>query len=301
MSPEPSQDQSTEEIIDLTDIVEDDQVEEEYSAAEVAESSDRETQESLDEASLEEELSDFFSKLDEGGEDDPELESEPDASGQAPAAQASEEENFDLDDLFEDISEQESDAAGTGDTPLDQDPWEDIDLELPGAEPTVEDTVDEGDEFSELDDLFDDLEKDQKFEEEPRVEASEEEPVVEEPALSDGEPLEVVATEPLVELEEETWDAAETEEGLPGASSEEVDDLKARYRKGAVGDVEVKRKLARALNEFLDPVRERRAELASREGLVEEILLAGNATMREVARSTMERVREAMGLTYYRT
>ena len=80
----------------------------------------------------------------------------------------------------------------------------------------------------------------------------------------------------------------------------EVDDLKTRYREGRVGDVEVKKKLARALNSFLGPIRERRAELETREGLVEEILHAGNRAAREVARDTMERVREAMGLTYYR-
>lgn len=81
---------------------------------------------------------------------------------------------------------------------------------------------------------------------------------------------------------------------------DEVDDLKDRYRKGAVGDVEVKRKLARALNDFLAPVRERRAELAARDGLVTEILHTGNEKARAVARETMERVRDAMGLTYYR-
>ena len=37
----------------------------------------------------------------------------------------------------------------------------------------------------------------------------------------------------------------------------EVEDLKSRYRAGTVGDVEVKRKLTRALNDFLDPIRER--------------------------------------------
>ena len=81
----------------------------------------------------------------------------------------------------------------------------------------------------------------------------------------------------------------------------EVDDLKDRYRRGAVGDVEVKRKLARALNEFLEPIRERRADFAARDGLVEEILHAGNETLRGVAAETMERVHEAMGLTYYRS
>lgn len=80
----------------------------------------------------------------------------------------------------------------------------------------------------------------------------------------------------------------------------EIQDLKDRYRLGKVGDVEVKRKLARALNAFLDPIRERRAEFAAREGLIEEILHAGNSRMRAIARETMERVREAMGMTYFR-
>jgi tryptophanyl-tRNA synthetase len=81
---------------------------------------------------------------------------------------------------------------------------------------------------------------------------------------------------------------------------EEVEDLKERYRTGRVGDVEVKKKLARALNAFLEPVRERRRELAARAGLVDAILHAGNEVVRGVARDTMERVRDAMGLTYYR-
>jgi tryptophanyl-tRNA synthetase len=80
----------------------------------------------------------------------------------------------------------------------------------------------------------------------------------------------------------------------------EVDDLKTRYREGRVGDVEVKRKLIRALEGFLGPIRERRAELASRTGLVEEILHAGNQAARDRARETIRLAREAMGLTYYR-
>ena len=46
----------------------------------------------------------------------------------------------------------------------------------------------------------------------------------------------------------------------------EVDDLKARYRAGKVGDVEVKTKLANALNAHLDPIRERRAAVLARPG-----------------------------------
>jgi tryptophanyl-tRNA synthetase len=77
---------------------------------------------------------------------------------------------------------------------------------------------------------------------------------------------------------------------------DEVEDLKERYRKGRVGDVEVKRKLARAVNDFLDPVRERRARYASQPGLVEDILAAGIGRMRQEAEETMALVQEAMGL-----
>ncbi|MFW6201200.1 MAG: tryptophan--tRNA ligase [Gemmatimonadota bacterium] len=79
----------------------------------------------------------------------------------------------------------------------------------------------------------------------------------------------------------------------------EVEDLKTRYREGRVGDVEVKRKLARALNAFLDPIRERRASFGARPGLVDELLERGNRRMRTIAGETMTRVREAMGLTYF--
>jgi len=79
----------------------------------------------------------------------------------------------------------------------------------------------------------------------------------------------------------------------------EVEDLKERYRQGRVGDVEVKKKLARALNAFLEPFRERRAAFEGRAGLVDEILAEGNRRMREVAAETMALVREAMGLNYF--
>ena len=80
----------------------------------------------------------------------------------------------------------------------------------------------------------------------------------------------------------------------------EVEDLKARYRVGKVGDVEVKQKLIRALETQLAPMRERRAHYESRQGLVEEIIHAGNERMRAEARETLRRVRDAMGITYFR-
>ena len=77
---------------------------------------------------------------------------------------------------------------------------------------------------------------------------------------------------------------------------EEVAELKERYRQGKVGDVEVKRRLATALNLALDPLRDQRAKLASRAGLVEEVLVEGTARLRVEARQTMALVREAMGM-----
>ena len=82
--------------------------------------------------------------------------------------------------------------------------------------------------------------------------------------------------------------------------SAEVADLKERYVAGKVGDVEVKKKLASAVNALLEPMRERRARFEATPDLVDDVLAAGNRRMAEVARDTMERVREAMGLTYFR-
>ncbi|MBU6333640.1 MAG: tryptophan--tRNA ligase [Chloroflexi bacterium] len=78
----------------------------------------------------------------------------------------------------------------------------------------------------------------------------------------------------------------------------EVDDLKERYRTGRVGDVEVKRKLAAALNRFLDPIRERRAAFERRPRIVEEILAAGSERARREADETLDRMKSAMGLRF---
>lgn len=78
----------------------------------------------------------------------------------------------------------------------------------------------------------------------------------------------------------------------------EVQDLKERYVTGRVGDVEVKQKLARALNAFLDPIRERRAHYEARPNLVREALAAGTSHAKRVAEQTMAEVRAALRLNY---
>ena len=79
-------------------------------------------------------------------------------------------------------------------------------------------------------------------------------------------------------------------------NKEEVEDLKERYREGRVGDIEVKEKLAKALNEFLDTIRKRRKEFESQPELVSDILREGSGRARKEAQNTLKLVKEAMGL-----
>ncbi|MDP3719370.1 MAG: tryptophan--tRNA ligase [Acidobacteriota bacterium] len=79
---------------------------------------------------------------------------------------------------------------------------------------------------------------------------------------------------------------------------DEVNDLKDRYRAGKVGDVEVKTKLAAAINTMLDPIRERRAQALARPGYLRDVLIDGSKKARVVAQATMDRVRDAVKLKY---
>lgn len=70
-------------------------------------------------------------------------------------------------------------------------------------------------------------------------------------------------------------------------------------RTGSIGCVQCKRNLAGEINALLEPMRERRAELATDKGLLDDILAEGNARAREATRETMEKVREAMHLNRF--
>jgi tryptophanyl-tRNA synthetase len=78
----------------------------------------------------------------------------------------------------------------------------------------------------------------------------------------------------------------------------EVDDLKARYRAGTVGDVEVKTKLSTALNAYLEPLRERRREVLAKPDTIRDVIVDGSKRARAVAQATMDRVRDAVKLRY---
>tara|TARA_B100001559_G_C16477666_1_gene612179 strand:- start:136 stop:1170 length:1035 start_codon:yes stop_codon:yes gene_type:complete len=83
-------------------------------------------------------------------------------------------------------------------------------------------------------------------------------------------------------------------------NTDEVDDLKARYRAGTVGDVEVKTLLADAINRFLEPSREKRQEYESKPNLVREALESGSNHARRIAQETMEDVRDALEINYFK-
>ena len=73
-----------------------------------------------------------------------------------------------------------------------------------------------------------------------------------------------------------------------------LDELKAHYRRGGLGDVKVKKFLIAVLNETLDPIRERRRYYEERIEWVYDVLHKGSETAREEAARTLHDVREAM-------
>ncbi len=84
---------------------------------------------------------------------------------------------------------------------------------------------------------------------------------------------------------------------LPDYAS--LDELKAHYRRGGLGDVKVKRLLIAVLNETLDPIRARRKEFEGRIEEVYRILEEGSAAARATAAATLDEVRRAMRINYF--
>ncbi len=74
---------------------------------------------------------------------------------------------------------------------------------------------------------------------------------------------------------------------------------KLLYSKGQVGDIEVKKYLAKILNNFLDPIRKKRAEYEKQPGLVEKILKEGTEKTRIEAQKTLVEVKKAMKIDYF--
>jgi len=80
------------------------------------------------------------------------------------------------------------------------------------------------------------------------------------------------------------------------ASEEEIADLAQRYRAGGMGYGTAKTELLDKINEHFGPMRERRVALASDMDFVEDVLSRGAEKARALARETLGRAREAVGL-----
>ncbi|MFJ1509401.1 tryptophan--tRNA ligase [Chlamydia crocodili] len=81
-------------------------------------------------------------------------------------------------------------------------------------------------------------------------------------------------------------------------NKEEVEEFKTRYRQGCIKDVEVKARLAEELILFLQPFKEKRAELLAQPQILQEALQQGTEKMRAIAKETMEEVHNTLGLSH---
>ncbi|EGF35435.1 tryptophan--tRNA ligase [Lactobacillus helveticus] len=81
---------------------------------------------------------------------------------------------------------------------------------------------------------------------------------------------------------------------------DKVAELKAEYQKGGLGDVKIKRYLNKVLEAELAPIRERREKYAQDEDVIYEMLLEGSKKANTVANETLEQVRDAIGLNYFK-
>lgn len=80
---------------------------------------------------------------------------------------------------------------------------------------------------------------------------------------------------------------------------EKVQEMKDHYRRGGLGDVKVKKRLNKVLQEFLEPIRERRQEYAQDKGEVMNMLREHTDKAREVAAQTLADVKQAMKIDYF--
>lgn len=78
-----------------------------------------------------------------------------------------------------------------------------------------------------------------------------------------------------------------------------LDELKAAYQHGGIGDMKCKKMLNKVINRMLDPIRARRAEYEKDIPEIFNILKKGSDAAREVAAQTMDEVRKAMRIDYF--
>jgi tryptophanyl-tRNA synthetase len=84
-----------------------------------------------------------------------------------------------------------------------------------------------------------------------------------------------------------------------GADTKKIEEMKEHYQRGGLGDMVVKKYLIEVLNDFLEPIRQRRKQWEQNPDAVMDILRIGTEAARAVAQETMKEVKEAMKLNYF--
>lgn len=84
-----------------------------------------------------------------------------------------------------------------------------------------------------------------------------------------------------------------------GKDKEKIAQMKEHYERGGLGDVVCKKYLNEVMQEFIKPIREKREQLEKDFSKVEEVFKNGSVRAKEVAQSTLEKVRKAMQLNYF--
>lgn len=79
-------------------------------------------------------------------------------------------------------------------------------------------------------------------------------------------------------------------------NKQELEDLKAQYRRGGLGDMVLKKRLAHILNELLEPIRERRLSLKHDPDYLLDVVCTGTRVANEITQETLLEVRDALGI-----
>ena len=82
--------------------------------------------------------------------------------------------------------------------------------------------------------------------------------------------------------------------------TDEVAELKEHYSRGGLGDMKLKRRLNDVMQDYLRPIRERREEFAKDKAEVYRMLKAGSEKAEKVAAATLDEVKDAMGINYFK-
>lgn len=85
-----------------------------------------------------------------------------------------------------------------------------------------------------------------------------------------------------------------------GKNKDKINNLKEHYQHGGLGDVEIKNYLFEVINEVLEPIRKKRKEYEMNPDFVYKMLEEGSRRANKVADETLQEVRKAMGINYFK-